>query len=110
MKTLILIVEPDPVRGKQLSDILYRAGYVALVAPDAARALRRLFQTRPAVVLLSDRLSVAEVLHLCDRIAVMADLPVIALTETGSLAEAVQQLTCSIKLSALIETLNGLLT
>jgi len=109
MKHLILIVEPDPAQGERVASLLHRVDYAALVVPDAAAALRRLYQERPAAVLLSDRLPVAEVDRLSDRIALMTDLPLIVLTENDPLAEVAGRLASSTSLAGLCGTLDGLL-
>ena len=109
MKHLILIVEPDPAQGERVAKLLRGAGYATLVAPDVSEALRRLFQERPAAVLLSDRLPVAEVDRLSERIVLMTDLPMLALTESDSLAEVAGRLAGSTSLAGLSEMLEGLL-
>ena len=101
MKPQILLVEPDPARAKQVSDRLRRGGYAALVAPDAAAALRCIYESRPAAVLLSDRLPLAEIDHLTERIVTMTDLPLLILTEEAPLAEVAGRLAGSTGLEGL---------
>jgi len=109
MKHLILIVEPDPAQGERVASLSGGAGYATLVVPDASEALRRLYQERPAAVLLSDRLPVAEVDRLSERIALMTDLPLIVLTEHDPLAEVAQRLAGFTSLAGLGGMLDGIL-
>ena len=109
IKHSILIIEPDPVQGKQIIRMLMQAGYDVLVAPHADKALRMLYEAHPDAVILSNHLPVAELDRLSDSITTMSDLPLIELGDDVSLVAGAQRLTCSTGVPELVETLNELL-
>ena len=108
MERSILLVEPDPLRGKQITRMLIQAGYDTLVT-SADEALRLLYETCPDAVIFSNRLPVAELDRLSDFITTMSDLPLIEFGDGAPLASVAQRLTCSTELEELIETLDELL-
>lgn len=108
MERSILIIEPDPSQGKRVIRILMQAGYDVMTSrPEDA--LHLLYETRPDAVILSNRLSVAELDRLSERISTMTDLPLIELAEDGSLVAAARRLARSAGISELLETLDELL-
>jgi DNA-binding NtrC family response regulator len=109
MEYTILIVEPDLLQGKEIVRTLVRAGYDAVVAPDADEALRQLYQVHPDAVIFSERLPLDEQSQLCDRIITMCDLPFIRLGDDGSPSLVIQQLDHSMTLQELPDVLNRLL-
>ena len=109
MERSILIVEPNPARGKQVARILMQAGYDILVASQADKALRLLYEAHPDAVILSNRLPVAELDRLSDSITTMSDLPLIELADGVPLAAVARRLTRSTKTPELVRTLNELL-
>ena len=108
MERSILIVEPDVERGKKVARLLMQAGYDALVASCADKALRRLYQTRPDAVVLSDRLPADELDRLSDAVATMSDLPLVELTDGLSLVLVAQRLARSAGVIEMVGTLNEL--
>jgi DNA-binding NtrC family response regulator len=109
MEYTILIVEPDLLQGKEIVRTLVRAGYDAVVAPDADEALRQLYQVHPDAVIFSERLPLDEQSQLCDRIIMMCDLTCIRLGDDGSPGLVIQQLDHSMTLQELPDVLNRLL-
>ena len=109
MEYTILIVEPDLERGKEISHLLMRSGYDALLALSGDRALQQLYEVRPDAVILSNQLPAVEIGRLSDSISTMSDLPIIELADGFSLYWIVQRLTRSTGTSELVETLGELL-
>lgn len=104
-----MIVEPDLSQAKRAIRLLMEAGYDVSITSQTKDALHLLYETRPNAVILSNRLSVAELDRLSERISTMTDLPLIELAEGCSLVATARRLTCSAGILELIETLDELL-
>ena len=109
MDRSILIIEPDLERGKQITRLLMQAGYDAVVAADADKALRQLYQTQPDGVILSDHLPADELDRLSDAVTTMSGLPVIELIEGVPLVTVAQRFVRSARFQELLGTLDELL-
>lgn len=85
----MLVVDDDPDLRHLLGEVLLRAGYVVDTAQDGRAALRRLFETRPDVVLLDVAMPVLDGWTTLERIRELSDVPVIMLTAQGSEPERI---------------------
>jgi len=83
----ILVVEDDRVVADLILFTVRRAGYEAVMANDAASALRRWQEDQPGLILLDINLPVTPDLKdgfaICQRIRRESDLPIILLTVRG---------------------------
>jgi DNA-binding response OmpR family regulator len=89
----VLVVDDDAdIRGL-LRALLGRAGYVVDEAPDGRAALRRLFESRPALVILDVGMPGLDGYATLERIRDLSDVPVLMLTARGEELEKVRGLT-----------------
>lgn len=87
----VLIFERDSQSASSLSELLGNWGYQPLVASDVQLALKVLNQQKPAVVIDDGSTPTAEDFTLVREIRLQdADVPVVLLTDQGSVASAVQ--------------------
>jgi DNA-binding response OmpR family regulator len=88
----LLVVDDEPdIRGL-LRDVLSRAGYLVDEAPDGRTALRRLFESPPALVLLDVTMPGLDGYATLERIRDLSDVPVLMLTARGAELERVRGL------------------
>jgi DNA-binding response OmpR family regulator len=88
----LLVVDDEPdIRGL-LRDVLSRAGYLVDEAPDGRTALRRLFESPPALVLLDVTMPGLDGYATLERIRDLSDVPVLMLTARGEELERVRGL------------------
>jgi len=88
----LLVVDDEPdVRGL-VRDVLVRAGYVVDEAPDGRTALRRLFESQPALVILDVTMPGLDGYATLERIRDLSDVPVLMLTARGDELERVRGL------------------
>jgi DNA-binding response OmpR family regulator len=89
----LLVVDDDPdIRGL-LRDVLGRAGYFVDEAPDGRAALRRLFASPPALVILDVGMPGLDGYATLERIRDLSDVPVLMLTARAEELERVRGLT-----------------
>ena len=89
----LLVVDDDPdIRGL-LRDVLGRAGYLVDEAPDGRAALRRLFESPPALVILDVGMPGLDGYATLERIRDLSDVPVLMLTARAEELERVRGLT-----------------
>jgi DNA-binding response OmpR family regulator len=89
----LLVVDDDPdVRGL-LREVLGRAGYIVDEAPDGRAALRRLFESAPALVILDVGMPGLDGYATLERIRDVSDVPVLMLTARAAELERVRGLT-----------------
>ena len=92
MSGLILVVDDEQdVRGL-VRRILERGGYDVVEAADGRAGLRRLFETRPDLVVLDVGLPELDGWAVLERIRDVSDLPVILLTARGGEVDRVRGL------------------
>jgi DNA-binding response OmpR family regulator len=89
----LLVVDDDADIRSLLRDLLGRAGYIVDVAPDGRAALRRLFESPPALVLLDVAMPGLDGYATLERIRDLSDVPVIMLTARAEELERVRGLT-----------------
>jgi two-component system KDP operon response regulator KdpE len=83
MREKILLVDDD-VEFAELARVwLQKAGYEVLTAEDGKAGLRRVFSSRPNLVLLDANMPEMDGFEVCHRIRVMSDIPVIMVTVNG---------------------------
>src|SRR5262245_49006863 len=88
----LLVVDDEPdIRGL-VRDVLSRAGYVVDEAPDGRTALRRLFESPPALVVLDVTMPGLDGYATLERIRDLSDVPVLMLTARGEELERVRGL------------------
>ena len=88
----LLVVDDDAdIRGL-LRDVLVRAGYVVDEATDGRAALRRLFESPPALVILDVAMPGLDGYETLERIRDVSDVPVLMLTARAEELEKVRGL------------------
>jgi CheY-like chemotaxis protein len=80
MKEKILVVEDNPEFSNLTTTWLQNSGYEVVTAGDGAEGLRRVFSSRPDLVLLDANLPKMDGWEVCRRIRDMSDIPVLMLT------------------------------
>ena len=87
----VLVVDDDRVLADLVSFTLRRAGYEAVIAGDAASALRRWTEDQPDFIILDVNLpgtaDMQDGFAICQRIRSESDVPIILLTERDSAGE-----------------------
>src|SRR5262249_2557791 len=89
----ILVVDDDPDTRSLLRDVLVRAGYQVDEASDGRAALRRLFESAPALVVLDVAMPGLDGYATLERIRDLSDVPVLMLTARAEELERVRGLT-----------------
>jgi two-component system, OmpR family, KDP operon response regulator KdpE len=90
IKEKILVIDDDAVFLNQAHEWLQNAGYEVIVAENGTAGLRRLFTSRPDLVLLDISLPEMDGWEVCRRIRDMSDVPVIMLTMNGQKSEVLK--------------------
>ena len=89
----VLVVDDDPdIRGL-VRELLERASYDVVEAPDGRAALRTLYSNPPALVILDVEMPELDGWQTLERIRDLSDVPVLMLTARGSELERVRGLT-----------------
>jgi DNA-binding response OmpR family regulator len=83
MREKILVVEDDSDFLNLTQTWLQNAGYEVLTAEDGAEGMRRVFSSRPNLVLLDANMPKMDGWELCRRIRDMSDIPVMMVTVNG---------------------------
>src|SRR5471032_3152059 len=89
----ILIVDDDPDIRELLRELLTRAGYDVIEAPDGRTALRSLYETPPALVILDVTMPEMDGYQTLERIRDLSEVPVIMVTARTQELEKVRGLT-----------------
>jgi DNA-binding response OmpR family regulator len=89
----ILIVDDDPDIRELLRELLTRAGYDVVEAPDGRTALRSLYETPPALVILDVSMPEMDGYQTLERMRDLSEVPVIMLTARTQELERVRGLT-----------------
>ena len=84
MPDQILVIEDDPESRALLEDLLSAAGYEPLSASNTLEGLRRLYNSRPALVLLDIMLPGLDGWEACHRIREASDIPIIIVSARSS--------------------------
>ena len=83
MREKILLVDDDVEFAELARMWLQKAGYEVLTAEDGKAGLRRVFSSRPNLVLLDANMPEMDGFEVCHRIRIMSDIPVIMVTVNG---------------------------
>ena len=89
----VLVVDDDDDIRNLLRELLDRAGYQVEVAPNGRAALRQLFETPPALVLLDVSMPELDGYQTLERIRDLSDVPVLMLTARSQELQKVRGLT-----------------
>src|SRR2546421_10228598 len=90
--TRVLVVDDDPDIRRLLRELLERAGFEVLDAPDGKAALREVFERRPDLVVLDVTMPELDGWKTLERIRDVSDVPVMMLTAAASEVEKVRAL------------------
>jgi two-component system, OmpR family, response regulator ArlR len=88
-KSIVLVVEKDRTLSAMAAGALREAGYEVFEAPDATDGLKKIFQTRPDLIIASTDLPPVNGENACLRLRQASYLPLIAI---GSQEEVVEML------------------
>jgi len=83
MREKILVVDDDPEFLDLSQTWLKNAGYDVLTAEDGVEGMRRVFSSRPQLVLLDANMPKMDGWEVCRRIRDMSDIPVLMVTVNG---------------------------
>jgi len=83
MKEKVLVIDDDVEFLSLTQTWLMNAGYEALTAEDGITGLRRIYSSRPNLVLLDANMPKMDGWEVCRRIRDMSELPVIMVTVNG---------------------------
>jgi two-component system KDP operon response regulator KdpE len=83
MREKILIVEDDPEFLELTQKWLQNAGYQVVTAGDGVEGMRRVYSSRPNLVLLDANLPKMDGWEVCRRIRDMSEIPVLMVTVNG---------------------------
>lgn len=92
MSQRILVVDDELDMRELLTELLTRAGYEVVLAANGRDALRALFESRPALVVLDVRMPELDGWATLERIREVSNLPVLMLTAQASELEKVRGL------------------
>lgn len=93
MREKILLVEDDTEFSNLTSTWLQNAGYEVLTADDGAEGMRRVYSSRPDLVLLDANIPKMDGWEVCRRIRDMSDIPVLMVTVNGQKADRLKGFT-----------------
>ncbi len=121
MSARLLLVEDNELNRDMLSRRLRRAGFETLIAEDGEKALARITEERPDLVLLDMNLPLVDGWTVCQRVksdSAVADIPIIALTAHAMAADRDKALaagcddyaTKPIDFPALLDKINALIS
>ena len=83
MKEKVLVVEDDPEFLELTQKWLQNAGYEVVTASDGVEGMRRVYSSRPNLVLLDANLPKMDGWEVCRRIREMSEIPVLMVTVNG---------------------------
>lgn len=92
MSSCVLIVDDELDMRELLSELLTRAGYEVVLATNGREALRELFESRPALVVLDVRMPELDGWETLERVREVSNVPVLMLTAQASELEKVRGL------------------
>jgi DNA-binding response OmpR family regulator len=87
MRERILLIEDDVEFLNLTHTWLQNAGYEVLTAEDGAEGMRRVYSSRPNLVLLDANIPKMDGWEVCRRIRDMSDIPVLMVTVNGQKAD-----------------------
>lgn len=87
MKEKVLVIDDDVEFLSLTQTWLMNAGYEALTAEDGITGLRRIYSSRPNLVLLDANMPKMDGWEVCRRIRDMSELPVIMVTVNGQASD-----------------------
>lgn len=87
MRGKILVIEDDVEFLNLTQTWLQNAGYEVLTSQDGAEGLRRVYSSRPNLVLLDANIPKMDGWEVCRRIRDMSDIPVLMVTVNGQKAD-----------------------
>jgi DNA-binding response OmpR family regulator len=93
MRKKILVVEDDAEYLNLTSTWLQNAGYEVITAGDGAEGLRRVFSSRPDLVLLDANIPKMDGWEVCRRVRDMSDIPVLMVTVNGHKSDRIKGFT-----------------
>lgn len=93
MREKILVIEDDSEYLDLISTWLKNVGYEVITAQDGIEGLRRVFSSRPNVVLLDANIPKMDGWEVCRRIRDMSDIPVLMVTVNGQKADRLKGFT-----------------
>jgi DNA-binding response OmpR family regulator len=93
MREKILVVEDDAEFLNLTSTWLQNAGYEVLTAGDGAEGMRRVYSSRPDLVLLDANIPKMDGWEVCRRIRDMSDIPVLMVTVNGQKSDRLKGFT-----------------
>jgi DNA-binding response OmpR family regulator len=83
MREKILVVEDDSEFLNLTKTWLQQAGYEVIIAEDGVEGMRRVYSSRPNLVLLDANMPKMDGWEVCRRIRDMSDIPVLMVTVNG---------------------------
>jgi two-component system KDP operon response regulator KdpE len=87
MRAKILVIEDDVEFLNLTQTWLQNAGYEVITAQDGSEGLRRIYSSRPNLVLLDANLPKMDGWEVCRRVRDMSDIPVLMVTVDGQKAD-----------------------
>ena len=93
MKEKILVVEDDAEQMNLTCTWLQNAGYEVLSAGDGAEGMRRVYSSRPDMVILDANIPKMDGWEVCRRIREMSDIPVLMVTVNGQKSDRLKGFT-----------------
>lgn len=87
MKEKILLIEDDVEFLNLTQTWLQNAGYEVLTAEDGVEGMRRVYSSRPDLILLDANIPKMDGWEVCRRIRDMSDIPVLMVTVNGQKAD-----------------------
>jgi two-component system KDP operon response regulator KdpE len=93
MREKILLVEDDAEFRNLTQTWLQNAGYEVITASDGSEGLRRVYSSRPDVVILDANIPKMDGWEVCRRIREMSDIPVLMVTVNGQKADRLKGFT-----------------
>jgi DNA-binding response OmpR family regulator len=90
MKGKILLIEDDTEFANLTSMWLKNAGYDVLIAEDGVAGMRRIYSSRPNLVLLDANIPKMDGWEVCRRIRDMSDIPVLMVTVNGHKSDRIR--------------------
>src|SRR4030065_2674199 len=88
----LLVVDNDSYQAKATAAQPRRMGYVVVLAPDGATALRELYQSRPDLIILDLLLPGIDGFETCRLIRFICDIPILILTSLKGEQDVVRSL------------------
>jgi DNA-binding response OmpR family regulator len=93
MREKILIIEDDAEYSNLTCTWLQKAGYEVITAGDGVEGMRRVYSSRPDLILLDANIPKMDGWEVCRRIRDMSDIPVLMVTVNGQKADRLKGFT-----------------